>query len=214
MNTTAVNGHGPRKSLAAQLDRLDGIIDTLAEGLTGAVADAVRDAVTAAVRQAVEQVLREVLGNPVLLRSLAVQLAPPVPAVASIAQAEPGAVQSITTGVKCKVALGIGWRWLRHRAKTVCHWAVAKARRWPGKVRDGLHRIGLLEKLRALRHAWQWRGTVSLSVAAGILTGVLGYLAGPAVSAVALGTSGAALTLSAVLVAPLIRLSKALQAHA
>src|SRR5688572_18017313 len=70
MNETT-NGRPVRKSLAGQLDRLDGIIDTLSEGLNGAVADAVRDAVTAAVQQAIRQVLTEVLTNPDLLRALA-----------------------------------------------------------------------------------------------------------------------------------------------
>ena len=37
MSTTNVNGGAPRKTLASQLDRLDGIIDTLAEGLNGTV---------------------------------------------------------------------------------------------------------------------------------------------------------------------------------
>ena len=40
MSATATNGKPTRNQLADQLDRLDGIIDTLAEGLNQAVADA------------------------------------------------------------------------------------------------------------------------------------------------------------------------------
>ena len=48
-----------RKTLASQLDRLDGILDGLDRALTGAVQDAVEQAV----KQAVQAVLTEVLTN-------------------------------------------------------------------------------------------------------------------------------------------------------
>src|SRR5215469_1060516 len=48
-----------RKTLASQLDRLDGILDGLDRALTGAVQDAVEQAV----KQAVQAVLAEVLTN-------------------------------------------------------------------------------------------------------------------------------------------------------
>jgi hypothetical protein len=62
MTTTArSNVNRPqRKTLASQLDRLDGILD----GLDAALAGAVQEAVERAVRQAVQTVLREVLSNP------------------------------------------------------------------------------------------------------------------------------------------------------
>src|SRR5258705_12974123 len=71
MNTTATkNGTGtPRKQLSEQLDRLDGVIDALDEGLKGAVADAVREAVGAAVNQAVQAVLMELMTNPDLQKA-------------------------------------------------------------------------------------------------------------------------------------------------
>src|SRR5215472_2043253 len=55
---TTSNGQ-PRKTLASQLDRLDGILD----GLDRALAGAVQDAVEQAVKQAVQAVLTEVLTN-------------------------------------------------------------------------------------------------------------------------------------------------------
>lgn len=60
MSATATNGKPTRKQLADQLDRLDGIIDTLAEGLNQAVADACREGA----RQAVKDVVVELLTNP------------------------------------------------------------------------------------------------------------------------------------------------------
>jgi len=57
-----------RKSLADQIDRLDGILDGLSDALNESVADAVRGVVGTAVRQAVQLSLHEVLDNPELLR--------------------------------------------------------------------------------------------------------------------------------------------------
>ena len=67
---SSVNMNGRRASLADQIDRLDGMIDGLAEGLNEAVATEVREAVGLAVQQALGQVLRELLTNPELLARL------------------------------------------------------------------------------------------------------------------------------------------------
>jgi len=65
-----------RKTLASQLDRLDGILDGLDRALTGAVQDAVEQAV----KQAVQAVLTEVLTNRELQEQLQqVSEHPPAP---------------------------------------------------------------------------------------------------------------------------------------
>ena len=53
------NNNPPRKTLASQLDRLDGILD----GLDNALAGAVQAVVCTAVKEAVQAVLTEVLTN-------------------------------------------------------------------------------------------------------------------------------------------------------
>ena len=58
--TATSNGPVRRKQLSDQLDRLDGIIDALADGLNQAVADAARDGS----RAAVQEVLIELVSNP------------------------------------------------------------------------------------------------------------------------------------------------------
>jgi hypothetical protein len=70
MTTTlrASSNGQPRKTLASQLDRLDGILD----GLDAALAGAVQEAVGQAVKEAVQAVLTEVLTN----RALQEQLRP------------------------------------------------------------------------------------------------------------------------------------------
>ena len=78
--TLEMNGT-TRKTLASQLDRLDGILDGLSEGLDQAVAQAVREAVGLAVQEAVQAVLTELLNNPALREQLqrpaAAEAAPP-----------------------------------------------------------------------------------------------------------------------------------------
>ena len=78
-NTTTFNGKSHRKTLADQLDRLDGIIDALANGLNETVAEVVKQAVSVAVQQAVEGLVQAVLTNPELLRGLVTKVMPTEP---------------------------------------------------------------------------------------------------------------------------------------
>ena len=82
--TDTMNGKPQRKQLADQLDRLDGIIDALAEGLNQAVADACGEGA----RQAVRDVLIEIASNPELRAMLAPQ-AVPMPAAAPVSATPP-----------------------------------------------------------------------------------------------------------------------------
>ena len=71
--TACTNGKPQRKQLADQLDRLDAIIDALAEGLNGAVADACREGTRLAVKDAIV----EILTNPELRAMLVPHAAAP-----------------------------------------------------------------------------------------------------------------------------------------
>ena len=82
--TATLNGKPQRRQLGDQLDRLDGIIDALAEGLNGAVADACGEATRMAVRDAVV----EILTKPEL-RAMLVTPAAYVPAAAPIPATPP-----------------------------------------------------------------------------------------------------------------------------
>lgn len=89
--TTTLNGNTStvkptqRRQLSDQLDRLDTIIDALAEGLPGAVTDAVREGARAAIKDA----LIEIITNPEL-RALLAPVAPatPIPTPLAAAPAE------------------------------------------------------------------------------------------------------------------------------
>ena len=99
--TTTMNGK-PRKQLADQLDRLDGIIDALADGLNQAVIDAAREGTRLAVKDAID----EIMTNPELRALLAPGRPEPTPAPAAPppeAGPEPKA-PGLWTRLKAKVA--------------------------------------------------------------------------------------------------------------
>jgi hypothetical protein len=75
MSASTVTNGRPRRQLSEQLDRLDGILDLLAEGLPGAVTDACREGAQAAVKSAI----LEVLTNPELRALIAPVQPAPVP---------------------------------------------------------------------------------------------------------------------------------------
>ena len=85
MTIAMTNGRLPRKQLADQLDRLDGIIDLLGEGLSQAVADACRDGS----RLAVKDAILEILGNPELRRLIGGNAPVAAPAAAGVPDAPP-----------------------------------------------------------------------------------------------------------------------------
>lgn len=76
MTVKTMNNGGPRKSLAGQIDRLEGMIDGLGEGLTESVALAVRGVLGQVVRDAVQTAVREVLASPDLLAAALARHAP------------------------------------------------------------------------------------------------------------------------------------------
>ena len=77
--TSTMNGKPQRKQLADQLDRLDTIIDALADGLNQAVADAAREGTRLAVKDAIV----EIMTNPELRAMLAPARPEPTPVPAA-----------------------------------------------------------------------------------------------------------------------------------
>jgi len=207
MPTQNTNGQSVRKTLSSQLDRLDGIIDTLADGLNQAVVDAVRDAVTLAVQQAVEVVLRELLTRPEILQTLAGQVSP---VTAAPAEPKPSKLKRLLGCVGAKISKAGAWIALKLRAL-------------PGMIGAKTRSVGtaLIGKLGACcrgirgiaRKAWELRKPVSLSLLIGLLVGSIGYLAGPFLASLALGVGSSAMSLLGFLAAPYVRLWQSLRMH-
>jgi hypothetical protein len=183
-STTLNNG---RKTLASQIDRLDAILDGLAESLNDAVATAAAEGVKAvvslAVQEAVHSALVEVLTNSELQKRLAGNAQPPVPLMVRLA----------AKASSC-------WSWLKSTMKAACSRvkqmvsslsAVAAA-----KVQQAHQQV-----VQRAKTCWMWtvalaalvkRFRVQLLVAVGIgvLVGVVCYLGGREVASVGCGLAG------------------------
>src|SRR3954454_7615914 len=88
LSPPSVNRKAPRKRVAEQLDRLDTIIDVLADGLNETVADVVKQAVAAS--------LQTLLSNPALLCNLAAKVTPPLPEPLDVPEQKPGHAARLT----------------------------------------------------------------------------------------------------------------------
>jgi hypothetical protein len=211
-STLDSNGRLQRKTLSNQIDRLDGMLEGLAENLNDAVALAVKETVAQVVREAVELAVKEVLSNPELLRAAQAQHSPPAP------PQQPPAPKAQRRS--CTDVLQSGWSWLcRKVTRTASHarkklgqglsWCVQKvsqgcAALWHQRRGWVVRAVGTLTALAAAAVTlWHFRRSCSVALTAGLITGVSGYLAGPVVGALLSGLGGMGLTLSAMVLLPL-----------
>src|SRR5262245_18815533 len=132
MTQTNDVGRTQRKSLATEIDRLDGILDGLDEALAGSIEMTVRDVVGHVVRETVEATVREVLSNPELIRAAVAQHAP----VATPMPQQPR--RTLKEALKEKLAalfhkaaekasqakrgLGSAWAWCVEKVRQGCSW--------------------------------------------------------------------------------------------
>src|SRR5262249_14212650 len=163
-----------RKTLASQLDRLDGILDAL----DVALAEAVRDAVAGAVREAVVAVSRELMTNPEILAAVAAAAAPAAPlarpAGSPPEQPPPGRAPSVRGRVRR------AWNAAVAVLTFVAAWALSAA---PSAINWARQ---------ACQFVWKHRAVAGASLAVGLAVGVPSYLSGPTVSSAALAVCGTA----------------------
>lgn len=181
-----------RKSLADQIDRLDGILDGLADALNGAVADAVKEAVGAAVKEAVQAVLREVLTNPQLTRVVADAHRPtaepvePKPVANGVAAAAKRVLSAVTAAGVWAVARA---KWVvRSTART----AAAVVSKADTCVRDTRAAVSVVAALAGIT-----RRRVLVAAGIGMAVAVGCYLAGPVVASAACGLAASAASVAA-----------------
>src|SRR5262245_5280802 len=163
-----------RKSLSEQIDRLDSVLDGLADNLNAAVADAVRDAVGGAVREAVQATLLELLAHPeiksLLQTATASFVTPPPPK-------PPSGDGEDRPGLRDR--LGAAGAWAGPHARAAGQ-ACSRGARW---LKAGL--LGV----------WQLRTCLLTAVGLGAAVGLSAYFAGPWLSALAGGALGCAVSL-------------------
>jgi hypothetical protein len=169
MNATT-NGQ-IRKSLAEQIDRLDHILDGLAQALNESVAAAVKDAVTLAVQEAIQGILAEVLANPDVLARLRGLVSQTASAASTpVTQVAPAATKSVVGNLTGKVGawLGRGWRSVRQACASVTG--------------------GVTNTLSATKRRWQmirqFRFPLLAALGVGVVVGTVAYCGGPFIAAV------------------------------
>lgn len=207
-NTMNTNGRPVRKSLAEQLDRLEGVIETLADGLNQTVAEVVKEAVTVAVQQAIEGMIQAVMANPQLLRHLAGQVNAPTANAAESKPTQPSLLKR-------------AWQWMRTKAGNACTAIKVKARRLVSSVGTKMSTVrrtlgekarGFFPGLReAARKVWKLRRPVALSLLIGLVAYGIGIVSGPVISTALLGVMAMALSMTGFVVMPFVRLMRAMQ---
>src|SRR5215510_10672186 len=171
MNPTT-NGQ-TRKTLSAQLDRLDSILDGLSNALNESIATAVKEATAQAVQQAVQATLTEILTSPELLSLIGTARAMP-PMVEGV----PAPVASSAPSLRGRIGSALSWAGQKIRSVwTAC----------------GRKLYTLRPRLLGL---WGLRRQLLLALGIGTAAGLAAYLAGPlaagAFSGVAAFASGLA----------------------
>ena len=190
MTITMNNGSTQRKQLSSQLDRLDEILDGLAEALNESVASAVKDVVGEVVRESVEATIREVLGNPDLLQ-------------AALAKHKlPEAKRSVKD--VCKNALSALLDKSREAAKTAKCALGSAWGKWAGPL---LQRVSVATKMvkTAGKFAWQCRRSCFAALCVGVLCGIGVYHAGPVIASVICGVGSSLATVAGIALAPVWR---------
>jgi hypothetical protein len=172
-----------RKSLSEQIDRLDKILDGLAEALNGAVADAVTQAVSLAVKEAVQTVLTEVLSNPDLRAQLQGS------AVAPIAARTDPAIRSAATSPVDRVA---------QNAAHLANWCTARLHALGQVGRRAMQQVGwvatdLVARVQGLR---LFMRPLAAALLLGVATGIAAYCAGPWLAGMVGGAGGLGLRLA------------------
>jgi hypothetical protein len=198
MSTMTVSPNGRvRKSLANEIDRLNQILDGLADGLNEAVADAVQNAVA----QAIQTALSEVLTSPAVIEQLRQKIGSPVttPVQPKISVVKSGCRRLLSwIGAKVKAAAGFCM---------ACMKAIGNAGiTLQGKVRQvvvigrqqvmrGLEMVPVVVML-GFRLARKFKMPLLVAIVIGVGIGVVAFVAGRSVAAVGSGIGAFVTTLS------------------
>jgi hypothetical protein len=180
-NMTMTANNGVRKSLSDQIDRLDQVLDGLADGLNGTIAEAVREIVGRAVKEAVQAVLIEVLTNPAVLEKLRGAPAP-------VPQAEPTMLARIGSQAKAWTCAGLT------RIRVLCGFGARQAGQAVSAAQQRAKMV------------WSFRGPLMVALTVGGATGIAAYFAGPWLTAAATAIAGFTATAAAQAVLALRRM--------
>lgn len=157
MVATMTNGQ-VRKTLASQIDRLDGMLDGLSDAINDTVLDAVKQAVQQTVQLAVEAAVKEVLTDPDLRKHLPpVENEPPPPAPSSHDD-QPQKGNRLWNGLKR------GWHGLTSAAARIAHETMEVA---------GCVKNAVVNKVQAAFHGVRRFFQMSMATAIALLGGLV-----------------------------------------
>jgi hypothetical protein len=188
MSTTTLD-NGVRKTLASQLDRLDMILDGLAENLNEAVANSVKEIVNVAVQEAVRAALVEILTNAEVQKRL-IHERPVTPTMIHLREKARSCwswIVRATKGTWTKIVMA------SNKVKEMGSSLVTIAN---GKLQQARKEI-----VRSIRKGWmlmtvlaalakRFRKQLVVAVGVGVLVGVVCYFAGREIASIGCGLAG------------------------
>jgi hypothetical protein len=203
--TTNTNGRTVRKSLADQIDRLDTMLEGLADGINETVTAVVQDAVKKAVQAAIGEVLANAELQNRLQAAQSTNNAPARPATPSFGQKLKGWIgwacaKVAQTAKKCwtwlclktshpavqvQKGMSLGWTWCLRNLRNAGIWIAEHTTHLVSGCRNVCKSMSTLGQF-----LWHCRKSLVIALGVGMLVGLACYLAGPVISSTVSGLAG------------------------
>jgi hypothetical protein len=196
MSTTTLN-NGVRKTLASQLDRLDTILDGLAENLNEAVAmapaNSVKEIVNVAVQEAVRAALVEILTNAEVQKRL-INAPPATPTMIHLREKARSCWSCIVhaakgTWTKIVGVATVSGNKVKGMGSSLVTVASTKVRQARKEIVRSIRKGWMLMTALAML-AKRFRTQLVVAVGVGVLVGVVCYFAGREIASIGCGLSG------------------------
>ena len=178
--TATLNGRRePRRSLSQELDRLDKMLDGLAEAIPSTIADSVKETVATAVAEAFRATLMEVVANPDIIallrnaRPAAASNEQPAPAKAPLHQ-------------QIRQATSSAWKHALAGLKLAGNFVVSPVHTVVRCTINGYRQINTI---------WGLRKPVLIALGVGVVIGAAAYASAPWIAGVIAGCGAASTTL-------------------
>jgi len=166
-----------RRSLADEIDRLDQLLDGLAEAIPATVADCIKDSVRDAVAEAVKTTLVEIASRPELLARLRSE---PSTAASPVPPKAPPATPDRRIGS----TIARAWRFTVNKVKCAAR-AITAPVRATGRA------------LQEINELWNLRRPTLVAISVGTAIGIAGALSAPWLAGILSGLGAAGTTLGA-----------------
>jgi hypothetical protein len=178
--TATLNGRKePRRSLSQELDRLDKMLDGLAEAIPDAVADSVKEALTTAMAEAFRATLMEVVANPDIIARLRGDR------VTAVSMDQPAPAPSSTQQPIRKSAFN-AWKHVWAGLKLAVNFIVSPVHTAVRCTINSYRQINMI---------WGLRKPILVALGVGVVIGVAAYASAPWIAGVIAGFGAASTTL-------------------